>query len=67
MVSDLIDNDGKTPDVVVHATKLKVLPLMSEIKIENQVGGCSQVSRFSNKNMMNESNDEMRNITDWQK
>jgi len=67
MVSDLIDNDGKTPDVVVHATKLKVLPLMSEIKIEHQVGGCSQVSRFSNKNMMNESNDEMRNITDWQK
>lgn len=67
MISDLLDTDVRNPNIVVHASKLNVIPMKSGIEKNHRLGNSSQRSRFAVKNTMHKSNNEMINITHWKK
>jgi len=67
MISDLLDTDDRNPNIVVHASKLNVIPMKSGIEKNHRLGNSSQRSRFAVKNTMHKSNNEMINITHWKK
>jgi len=67
MISDLLDTDDRNPNVVVHATKLKLIPMKSGIDMNQRLGNSSHRNRIAVTNIISKSNNEMINITHSEK